>query len=102
MKSQLANCPLIYPLKGKRYTSGRTVSPPIMGQSTFFYKTFIFKDSVTRFFAWVFTLIICPQTSEITLGFFENSWRYSQGKVHHRPAANFATGTAGVLNTGGK
>ncbi len=62
-----------------------------------------------------FSCIIFPQAPEKNItaisNFFENWRRYSEVKVHHRyqrppvstiPAANFATGTAGVVVTGGK
>jgi len=52
---------------------------------------------------------LAPQLLKITLGFFWNFWKFSEifasegaPSVSMTPAVNFATGTAGVVDTGGK
>jgi hypothetical protein len=69
------------------------------------------KDSVTRFVCFrFFSRIIFPQAPENNVRlisiFFENSRRYSQVEgaipVSTTPTVNFAIGTAGVVDTGGK
>ncbi len=70
----------------------------------------LFKGTVSRDFCfWFFSWISFPQALEYTIravsNFFENSRRYSQLKVDHRPmtpVANFTTSFSSVVDTGGK
>jgi hypothetical protein len=63
------------------------------------------RDYSSGYFSWIIIPQVSENNIEVISNFFENSWRYSQVEVNtgiNETAANFATRTTGLVDTGGK